>query len=77
MNLFTTTFEENFGKEVKFSLLEVKGNCLLQVSLSWNDYPSWPYFQLSSGYGRLLNFFFYVYRVGFEIDVLGRKWASD
>lgn len=75
MEIFKLTTRKDFGYEVRVAFLIVKNTVVIQLSLSWNDYASWPYFQLSSGCGRLLDFFFYAYKVGFEVDILGRPWG--
>ena len=47
---------------------------LLQLSVSWNDYPSWPYLQIKSGTGSLLSILFWAYKLGFDIGFLERTW---
>jgi len=42
---------------------------------SWNDYPSWPYIQITSGSGGLLSFIFWVYKFGLDIDFVSRTWS--
>jgi hypothetical protein len=50
---------------------------LLQISLSWNDYASWPYLQIRSGSGDVLSIIFWVYKFGIDIDLMGRTWSWD
>jgi hypothetical protein len=50
---------------------------LLQVSVSWNDEPSWPYIQITSGSGTVLGILFWGYKFGFDIDILSRTWNWD
>jgi len=47
----------------------------IRISLSWNDYPSWPYIQITSGSGGLLSFIFWVYKFGLDIDFVSRTWS--
>ncbi len=65
---------EDFGHEYCVQILNIKRWSLLQVSVSWNDYASSPYFQLSMGSGKLLGIIFWAYKFGFDIDVLSRNW---
>jgi hypothetical protein len=50
---------------------------LLQVSVSWNDWPSWPYLQIKSGTGSTLSILFWVYKFGIDIGILERTWDWD
>ena len=54
-----------------------KNISLLQISISWNDYPSWPYFQIKSGTGDFLDLLFWVYKFGLDVNILGRTWNWD
>lgn len=55
----------------------LKNRSLLQVSVSWNDEPSYPYLQITSGSGTVLGILFWAYKFGFDIDVLSRTWRWD
>ena len=55
----------------------LKDISLLQISLSWNDYASWPYVQIKSGTGDVLDVMFWVYRFGIDVTILGRSWRWD
>ena len=50
---------------------------LLQASVSWNDFASWPYIQIKSGTGTLLSVMFWVYRFGFDIGFVEHTWNWD
>lgn len=64
----------NTGKHVpKF----IRNYSLLQVSVSWNDYPSWPYLQIKSGTGSTLSILFWAYKFGIDLDILSRTWNWD
>jgi len=52
----------------------IKNYSLIQLSVSWNDSAGWPYFQISSGANGLLSILFWVYKFGFDIDILSRTW---
>ena len=47
---------------------------LIQASVSWNDYASWPYIQIKSGTGTLFSVIFWAYRFGFDIGFVERTW---
>jgi hypothetical protein len=68
---------EDFGHEWYVQILNIKRWSLLQVSVSWNDYPSWPYLQMRSGSGDVLSIIFWVYKFGLDIDLMGRTWRWD
>ena len=54
MSLIKFKHREDFGHEYYVQILNIKRRSLLQVSVSWNDEPSWPYFQITSGTGTVL-----------------------
>jgi len=55
----------------------LKNKSVLQFSVSWNDYTSWPYIQITSGSGTALGILFWAYKFGFDIDLLSRTWSWD
>ena len=74
MKLITFKRKEDFGVELYVQILNVKGWSLLQASISWNDFPSWPYIQIKSGSGSTLSILFWAYKFGFDIGILERTW---
>jgi len=46
MKLFKFSHREDFGHEWYVQILHNKRWALFQGSVSWNDYPSWPYIHL-------------------------------
>ena len=68
---------EDFGHEYYVQILNIKHKSLLQVSVSWNDEPSWPYIQITSGSGTALGILFWGYKFGFDVDFLSRTWNWD
>ena len=82
MSLFRARHREDFGHEWYVQILNTgrhvpkpfKDMSLLQLSVSWNDYPSWPYLQIKSGTGSLLSILFWAYKLGFDIGFLERTW---
>jgi len=77
MNILKFVHKEDFGHEWYAQLLNVKNWSLLQVSVSWNDYPSWPYLQVTSGSNGLLGVLFWAYKFGFDVDVFSRTWNCN
>ena len=74
MSLIKFKHRYDFGHEVYIQILNIKRRSLLQVSVSWNDQPSWPYFQITSGSGTVLGILFWAYKFGFDIDFISRTW---
>lgn len=68
---------EDFGHDWYVQVLNIKGWSLLQASVSWNDYPSWPYLQIKSGSGSTISILFWAYRFGFDIGLIERTWKWD
>lgn len=74
MKLFNFKHREDFGHDWYVQVLTIKNWSLLQVSVSWNDWPSWPYIQIKSGSGSTLSILFWVYKFGLDVDILSRTW---
>ena len=65
---------EDFGHEWYVQILNIGRWSFLQLSVSWNDYPSWPYLQIKSGSGSTLSILFWAYKFGFDIGLIERTW---
>ena len=65
---------KDYGTDYYASVLNIKKWSLLQISLSWNDYPSWPYLQIRSGTGDVLNVLFWAYKFGLDFTLISRTW---
>jgi hypothetical protein len=65
---------EDFGHEYYVQILNIGRWSLFQASVSWNDYPSWPYLQIKSGSGSTLSILFWAYKFGFDIGLIERTW---
>jgi hypothetical protein len=65
---------EDFGHEWYIQLFFTDRWALFQASVSWNDYPSWPYLQIKSGSGSTLSVLFWAYKFGFDIGLIERTW---
>jgi hypothetical protein len=74
MDLIRIKVREDFGKEIYFQILNIKKWSLLQFSFSWNDYPGWPYVQMTFGSNGFFSIMLWVYKFGLDIDILSRTW---
>ena len=77
MNLIKFKHRYDFGHEVYVQVVNIKRWSLFQFSVSWNDYPSSPYLQITSGGNGLLSILFWAYKFGFDVDVFSRTWNWD
>jgi len=77
MKLINLKHREDFGHDYNVQILNVKNWSLLQVSVSWNDQPSLPYLQVTSGSNGLLGVLFWAHKFGLDIDILSRTWRWD
>ena len=67
----------DYGTDWYAQVLNVRKWSVLQVSVSWNEYPAWPYVQIKSGSGTMLSILFWAYKFGFDIDIFARTWNWD
>jgi hypothetical protein len=77
MKLISFKRREDFGTELYTQILHTKRWALLQASVSWNDFPSFPFVQVKSGMGSLLSIMVCVYKLGFDVDVFSRTWNFE
>jgi hypothetical protein len=77
MNIINFKHREDYGHDWYVQVLNVRKWSVLQVSVSWNEYPSWPYLQIKSGSGTMLSILFWTYKFGFDIDIFSRTWNWD
>jgi hypothetical protein len=77
MNLINFKHREDFGDELYVQILNIKRWSLLQVSVSWNDYPGMPYLQITFGSNGFFSILFWIYKFGLDIDILSRTWNWD
>jgi hypothetical protein len=76
MKLFDFNVIEDYGTDVYLIFLQTKRYNLLQISFRYCEYASWPYMQITVGQNKLLGFFCYFWKFGFDIDILERTWES-
>jgi hypothetical protein len=77
MKLIKLNRRYDFGHEWYAQVLFTKRWALLQASVSWNDYASWPYLQIKSGCGSTLSIMFWAYRFGIDVGIIERTWNWD
>ena len=77
MKLISFKRREDFGTELYTQVLHNKRWALLQASVSWNDFPSFPFLQVRTGMGSLLSVMVCVYKLGFDVDVFSRTWNFE
>ena len=77
MKLISFKRREDYGTDLYVQVLHTKRWAFLQASVSYNDYPSWPYIQIKSGTGSVLSILFWAYKFGFDIGFIERTWNFD
>jgi hypothetical protein len=77
MSIIKFNKKEDFGTDYYFQVLNVRKWSLLQVSVSWNDYASLPYLQITFGSNGFFSILSWVYKFGFDVDLISRTWNFD
>ena len=85
MKLINLKYRYDFGHDWYIQILNTgrhfprpfKNISLLQISISWNDFPSSPYLQIKSGTGDVLDVLFWAHKFGIDVTILGRTWNWD
>ena len=73
-SLIICAYMYDFGHDWYMSIINIKKWSLFQVSISWNDCPSWPYLQIRSGSGDVFNVLFWAYKFGLDFAFMSRTW---
>ena len=77
MKLIKFSHREDYGHDWYLQVLFTKRWALFQGSVSWCEYPGWPYLQVTSGMGKLISVMFQVHRFGFDVGFLERTWNFE
>ena len=77
MKLISFKHRVDYGDEWYVQILHSKYWALLQASVSWNDYASFPFLQIKMGSGTLLSVMVCVYKLGFDIGVCEHTWNFE
>ena len=74
MKLISLKHRYDYGHDWYAQLLHTKSWALFQGSVSWNDYPSWPYLQIKCGCGSTISVVFWVYKFSIDLGLIERTW---
>ena len=74
MKLIKFHKDQDWGQDYYFQVLFTKRWALFQGSVSWCEYPGWPFLQIKFGMGGLISILFNVYKFGFSIGLFERTW---
>jgi hypothetical protein len=77
MSIIKFNKREDFGHDWYVQVLNIRKWSLLQVSVSWNDYASLPYLQITFGSNGFFSILSWVYKFGFDVDFISRTWNFD
>ena len=77
MSIIKFKHQYDFGHDCYVQVLNIRKWSLLQVSVSWNDYASLPYLQITFGSNGFFSILSWVYKFGFDVDILSRTWNWD
>ena len=74
MKLIRFHKNQDWGQDYYLQVLFTKRWALFQGSVSWCEYPGWPYLQIKFGTGSLICILFQAYKFGFSIGLFERTW---
>jgi hypothetical protein len=77
MSIIKFNVREDFWHDYYVQVLNIRKWSLLQVSVSYNDYASTPYLQITFGSNGFFSILSWVYRFGLDVDILSRTWNFD
>ena len=76
MKLIDYYQKKDFGTDHIFTIFKGKNRSFIQVSISLNDYPDFPYLQIALGNNRLIDILFWCWKFGFAFELLGFTWKN-
>jgi hypothetical protein len=74
MKLIKFNHQEDYGHDWYVRLLSTKRWAFFQGSVSWCEYPGWPYLQIKFGMGSLICILFQANKFGLSIGLFERTW---
>lgn len=74
MKLFEYAKIEEFGTSLNFRALAFKRWNVIQFALSYNDYSSLPYLNITMGNGQLFGFTLYIWKFGIDLGLIDMNW---
>ena len=66
--------DKDWGHDWYVQVLFTKRWALFQGSVSWCEYPGWPFLQIQFGTNGLISILFQVYKFGISIGFFERTW---
>ena len=67
----------DFGTDYYVQVLNIRKWSLLQVSVSWNDFASFPYLQITFGSNGFFGILSWIGKFGLDISLISRTWKYD
>ena len=74
MEIIKFNHQYDFGHDWYVRLLFTKHWAFFQGSVSWCEYPGWPFLQIQFGSGAMLSIIFNVYKFGISVGFFDRTW---
>lgn len=74
MKFIDFMYFHDFGQDYGIRVLTYRNWSLLQMSVSWNDFPSPLFLQARSLSKEVLDIQFLAYRLGIDVTILGKNW---
>ena len=74
MKLIQLRHHQEWGHDLFLQVLFTKRWALFQGSVSWCEYPGWPFLQIQFGSGAMLSIIFNVYKFGISVGFFDRTW---
>lgn len=82
MKLINFNCRKDFGTEYYLQLIQLgkhlprplKDKTVFQIAVSFDDYASWPYIQLTAGSNGLLGMLLAVHRFSLSFDLIAHTW---
>ena len=65
---------DKFMRDLYVQVLFTKQWALLQGSLSWCEYGSWPFLQIQFGMNGLISILFQAHKLGISVGFFERTW---
>lgn len=77
MSIIKFNKRQDFGTDYYVQVLNIRRWSLLQVYVSWNDYASLPYLQITFGSNGFFTFMLWIAKFGLGVNILTRTWNWD
>lgn len=74
MKLIKFNRQYDYGHDWYVRLLFTKQWAFFQGSVSWCEYPGWPFLQIQSGMGSLISISIQCYKLGICVSLFDRTW---